>query len=89
MPVNIVAGQTTTVNISMVAITTGTLSGQVTDSVTGQGIPGVGIAGAQVSPGTSTFTGNTDANGNYSIGNIPAGNYNVAFSKTGYTPATR
>ena len=89
MSVNIVAGQTTTVNIVMVAITTGILSGQVTDSVTGLGVSGVGIAGAQVSPGTNTFSGNTDAQGNYSIGNIPAGSYDVAFSKSGYTPATR
>ena len=89
MSVNIVAGQTLNLSVVMVAITTGTLNGQVTDSVTGLGISGVGIAGAQVSPGTNTFTGSTDANGNYIINNIPAGNYNVAFSKAGYTPATR
>ena len=88
MSVNIVANQTTTDNLVMVAITTGTIAGKVTDSVTGAGIAGVSIAGQQVG-GSNTFTGTTDASGNYSIGNIPAGTYSVAFSKAGYNTNTQ
>jgi hypothetical protein len=89
MPQTTTAGQTTTDNVTMVLLpTTGTLAGKVTDSVTGAGIPGVSIAGQQVG-GSNTFTGTTASDGTYSIPNIPAGSYSVAFSKAGYNPITQ
>jgi uncharacterized surface anchored protein len=57
--------------------TTGSLSGKVTDSATG-----APIQGATVSLGSSLHT--TDANGNYSIVEIPPGDYLLSFSAPGY-----
>ena len=74
--VNIVAGKNT-LNETMVQ-TTGTLSGVITDSVTG--IP---ISGVTVVIGSTSTT--TDSNGAYSIAGIPIGSYAVTFTKAGYT----
>ncbi|MFZ4723893.1 MAG: carboxypeptidase regulatory-like domain-containing protein [Paludibacter sp.] len=51
-------------------------------------ISGAGLVGVIVSDGTRTAT--TDASGNYTIAGVPAGNYTLTPSKTGYTfsPAT-
>ena len=55
----------------------GSISGQVTDAEDDSAIPG-----AQVTDGTRTTT--TDAMGEYTIANVPAGDYEVAASKEGY-----
>ena len=57
----------------------GTLSGTVTDAKTGETIPGATIQILETSLGAIT-----DANGYYSIPNIPAKTYNVQASFVGY-----
>lgn len=59
----------------------GTIQGVVSNSVTG--LP---VAGVVVYAGNG-YAGTTDATGNYSI-TIPAGAYNMATVKSGYTPGT-
>ncbi len=59
----------------------GSISGVVTNSVTG--LPVLGVA---VTAGNG-YAGTTDGNGNYSIF-IPAGTYAMATAKTGYTDGT-
>jgi hypothetical protein len=65
-----------TLNVTM-TLTTGTLTGKVTDSASGAGIAGVSVA----MTGASTTT---DSSGNYTIEGIPPGTYVITFSKTGY-----
>lgn len=65
-------------------VTPGTISGVVTDSVTGSAVAGAGITTNPTS-GAST----TDANGNYTIGNVPPANYAVIASKIGYCSNSR
>jgi len=55
----------------------GTITGQVTDAEDGSA-----IYGAQVSDGTRTAT--TDASGEYTVADVPAGDYEVTASKEGY-----
>ncbi len=57
-----------------------TLSGRVTDDLNGRGLAGVTI---QVGVGGPTVT--TDANGNWSISDIPSGPTVVMASRNGYT----
>ena len=58
----------------------GSVSGSVSDS------SGIALAGASVSfSGGSTAT---DASGNYSFANVPAGSYNITASDSGYNSVT-
>lgn len=57
----------------------GTLNGQVKDASTGIGIPGATVEIAALSVSTTT-----NASGNYTIADIPEGNYTVKASHTGY-----
>ena len=63
------------------APTTGTISGTVTDAVTG--LP---IAGATVSypPGSGSTTTTTASDGTYTLANVAPGTYTVTASDTGY-----
>ncbi|MBI2427764.1 MAG: TonB-dependent receptor [Ignavibacteriales bacterium] len=63
----------------LIAGTTGKISGKVTDSKTGDGIPS-----AIVTVIGSTLGAATDANGNYVIVNVPPGTYSVSVSYIGY-----
>jgi iron complex outermembrane receptor protein len=58
-----------------------TLKGVVTDVSSGELLPGVTVR-------TGTTGMATDANGAYSL-SLPAGNYEITFSYTGYEPRTR
>lgn len=60
--------------------TTGKVAGKVTDSETGLPMPGVNV----VLDGTS-LGASTDADGNYTILNIPPGIYSMSFSMIGYS----
>jgi hypothetical protein len=61
--------------------TAGTLSGRVSDLSSGQPLTGV-----QVSlTGPATQNSTTDVNGQFSVGNLPPGQYNVRFDLSGYT----
>ncbi|KAA3596691.1 MAG: TonB-dependent receptor [Calditrichaeota bacterium] len=63
--------------------TTGKLSGMITDSETGEAIPGVSV----VLQGT-VYGGISDASGNYALYNIPAGSYSLEASSIGYAKTT-
>jgi hypothetical protein len=56
-----------------------TVSGQVTDSATSQGLPGVTVT---LDGGNPQFTDNS---GNYSFADVPNGNHTLAFSLQDYT----
>jgi extracellular elastinolytic metalloproteinase len=62
---------------------TGTISGRVTDSVTGAPLGGivVGIGGLETAP--SSFVATTNANGVYSIGPVPVGTYPILVFRPG------
>lgn len=64
------------------AVATSTLSGTVTSSA-GGALAGVSVAVGGVASGT------TNANGAYSISGIPAGSYNVTFTRSGYSVQSR
>ena len=64
---------------SLTAGTTGKVAGKVSDVETGDALPGANV----VLEGT-TLGAATDANGNYTIVNVPPGLYTVVFSYIGY-----
>jgi len=66
---------------SVVAGTTGTLSGCVRDSLTGKTLPGVSI---QIEE--TAFRTLTDKNGYFTIYNLPPDEYNLKLSMIGYKP---
>ncbi len=60
----------------------GTIVGQVTDANTRQG-----IAGTVVQVEGTSLGANTDQDGRYRIGSVPAGRHNVVARRIGYVPA--
>ena len=62
--------------------TTGTVSGQVTDSATS-----AAISGAKVSYSGGSTT--TDSNGNYTLANVPTGSVSVTASASGYASSSQ
>ena len=62
----------------------GSITGQVTDSRTGEALPGVNLYISQLERGAAT-----DFDGNYSIQNVPYGTYNVRVTFVGYLSVTR
>jgi YD repeat-containing protein len=79
----VTAGSTTTVNVSLSL--PGTVSGQVTASSGGGSISGASVNVLEA--GDLVASGSTDSSGNYSIGTIGSGTYNVQASASGYQPA--
>lgn len=69
------------INQTLLAGTTGKISGKVTDAKTGEGIPS-----AIVTVVGTTLGAATDANGSYVIVNVPPGTYSVSVSYIGYQP---
>ena len=69
--------------VGLFAGTTGKLTGRVTDSSTGEGLPGANV----VLVGTSTGAV-TDAEGYFTIINVPPGSYDIAISLMGYARFT-
>ncbi|HEX7284534.1 MAG TPA: carboxypeptidase regulatory-like domain-containing protein [Candidatus Angelobacter sp.] len=69
--------QHTTQATLAVSAAPGTAAGKVTNAATG-----APISGAKVTYGTNSAT--TDASGNYSLGNLPAGTLQLTASATGY-----
>jgi hypothetical protein len=61
----------------------GTVSGQVTDQQ-GASVPGVEIKLTDPSTNTSLKTASNDA-GRYIVSNVKPGNYNISFTKTGFS----
>jgi len=63
--------------------TTGKLAGTITDKANGDALPGVNIIIVGTNLGAAT-----DANGNYTILEIPPGTYDVQISYIGYRKVT-
>lgn len=57
----------------------GSVSGKITDGVTGEDLPGANVYLLEIKRGAST-----DINGSYTIPNVPAGTYQVVASFLGY-----
>ena len=74
----------TTVNFALAATPTGTIAGKVTKSDGGAAISGASV----VVVGTS-LSATTDANGDYSIGNVPTGDRSDKASATGFESQTK
>ncbi len=69
------------VDFSLTPISTGNITGVVSDANTG-----VGISGATVSTNAGGST--TDSNGSYTLSNVAAGTYDLTASKDGYNSET-
>ena len=80
--VTVTAGQASTANL-VLSLSTGTISGKVTDAYTG-----AALAGADVSTLPATTSVTTDATGSYTISNVPAGSYTLTAAKSGYNSAS-
>jgi len=81
--INVTAGETTTLNFTLTSLpTTGTITGNVTDSSTGDA-----IADATVT--INGMSAATNSSGAYIISNVPPGNYTVTASKDGYESSTK
>jgi len=82
--------QTVTANVTLLADTceAGTVSGKITDAVTGANVNNVSInvrSGLSVTSGSTTGTTATTAtNGTYTLSSMSAGGYTVQASKSGY-----
>lgn len=61
----------------------GTIAGNVKNS------SGQNLVGATVTTSPGSYTGTTNANGNYTISSVPVGTYSVTASKSGYNPSTQ
>ena len=64
---------------SLAIAQSGSLTGQVTDSESGETVPGANILITELERGAVT-----DVDGNYEIANVPAGTYNLTASFVGY-----
>lgn len=65
----------------LIAGTTGSLEGKVTDKETGEPLIGVSVAVVGTTQGAAT-----DVEGNFQISNVEAGTYDLRFSIIGYQP---
>jgi hypothetical protein len=84
--VNVVAGQETpNINIVLVVLPTGSITGRVTSTLGG------GISSALVDAEATGSSGSnyTDSSGNYVISGLATGAYNVTASATGYTSSSQ
>jgi hypothetical protein len=70
---------------TLLAGTTGTMNGTVTDSKTGAGLPGVHVSA--VAP-TAHYASVTDAKGFYSFTGVEPDTYTVSFEFNGYQPSS-
>ena len=71
------------ISVTLLAGTTGKIAGKVTDSETGQPLPGVNVLIDGTSMGAAT-----NVDGTYAILNVPPGSYNIRFSMVGYEKTT-
>lgn len=81
------AGQTTTLDLTLTASTGGT-NGAISGTVTQAGGGPVDAVTVRISAGAGIGQSTTtDASGNYVLANLPAGTYELTFSKTGFQNA--
>ena len=82
--------QTITANVTLLAVScsAGTISGTISDAVSGSAVSGVSLSvrsGLNVTSGSTTGVTATSANnGTYTLSSMNAGGYTVQVSKTGY-----
>ncbi len=81
--VEVTAGDTTVDFALQPLVTTGTISGTVTDADTSEP-----VQGASVEVEGTALSAETDADGNYTIADVPAGTHNVTASADGYEGET-
>lgn len=81
MPVTLVNGQVNLLDIKLLSNSTVNLNGLIQDSVTSAPLTGTNVA---ISDGNTSYSFQTDANGNFSNCATVAGNYNVVAGKWGY-----
>ena len=65
----------------------GNIAGKITNALTGQGVSGLALklrSGINVTTGTVLKTTNTVTGGTYAFTSVPAGNYTIEASGTGY-----
>ncbi|MFQ3549267.1 MAG: carboxypeptidase-like regulatory domain-containing protein [Armatimonadota bacterium] len=80
--VNVVAGQTTNQNITLMSIY-GYIAGVVLNDAN------MPVSGATVSTNTGEYSTTTDVNGEYILANIQPGTYSVTASRTGHISDTK
>jgi hypothetical protein len=80
--VGVAAGGTYNIGFRLAASARISVVGQVTDAGSGKAVAGAGVS---FSGGSAT----TDTSGNYSIGNVSPGSYQLAASASGYQNQTR
>ena len=81
--------QTVTANVILLADTcsAGTVSGTISDAVSGNAVSDVSLSvrsGSNVTSGSTTGTATSATNGTYTLSSMSAGGYTVQTSKTGY-----
>ena len=82
--VDVVAGETTTVDAELAAVGTGAVRGVVRDE------SGAPLAGVQVAlAGTPLEPATTDAGGEFALPEVAAGSYQARVSRTGFVPLSR
>lgn len=79
-------GRTASKSISVTLQTKGSVQGTVTESTTGQPLPGVTV---MVTDSIASQTVITDSIGRYTVADVAAGAFSISFSKTGYLPDTQ
>ena len=70
--------------VPMLYAQTGSITGTVIDSKSGEGLPGANVAITEINRGAST-----DADGRYTITNVPSGTYTLRLSFIGYKSQSR
>ncbi len=81
--VTVAAGGTHELNVSLSPITTGTVTGTVTDAASGLALAGVTVSIEALSSTT------TDATGVYTLSDVPEGNWTLSFTRTAYRDVQR
>ncbi len=79
------AGGSLTVNFQLVQLASSSITGRVTNSVSGGGVSGASVSCS--GPGSGSAT--SDASGYYTISGLVSGSYQVSASKIGYLSQTK
>jgi protocatechuate 3,4-dioxygenase beta subunit len=79
------AGGSLTANFQLVQLALGSITGRVTDAVSGAGVSGVSVSCSGAGSGSAT----SDASGYYTISGLVSGSYQVSASKSGYQSQTK
>jgi photosystem II stability/assembly factor-like uncharacterized protein len=74
----------TTTGVDAVLRKTGTITGRVTDSITGAGVQGISIDVYDATGNRAHNYGNTDVDGAYSVNGVVEGRYKISFSSNYY-----